>query len=222
MGLDMYMDRVKKIDGMTLNEIFATADYIDYLNRPSKYSSSSLEQWCGRKEDEVRKDKINDVKARLHTTYGAWDLDKEYGHEGVNDGVAYWRKANAIHKWFVDNCGDGIDECQTMEVSQEQLEELLDIAQKVKDSCELVDGDIQNGYTFDENGKEVPIIEKGKYIKDPTVAEKLLPVAKGFFFGSTNYDQWYLEDIESTIKQISEILKTTDFDNEYITYCASW
>ena len=209
MGLDMYMDRVKKIDGMTVNEIFATADYIDYLNRPSKYSSSSFEQWCGRDEDEVRKDKINDVKARLHTTYGAWDLDKEYGCEGVSDGVAYWRKANAIHKWFVDNCGDGIDECQTMEVSKEKLEELLDTAQKVKDSCVLVDGEIQNGYRF-INGKEVPIMVKGKYIKDFSVAEELLPVAEGFFFGSTKYDEWYFENIESTIEQISEILKTTD------------
>ena len=26
--------------------------------------------------------------------------------------VAYWRKANAIHSWFVENCQDGVDECQ--------------------------------------------------------------------------------------------------------------
>jgi hypothetical protein len=30
----------------------------------------------------------------------------------VIEDVAYWRKANAIHKWFVDNCQDGVDECQ--------------------------------------------------------------------------------------------------------------
>ena len=65
-------------------------------------------------------------------------------------------------------------------------------------------------------------MEDGKYIKDPSVAEELLPTTRGFFFGGTEYDQWYFEDIEDTIKQTTEILETTDFDNEYITYQASW
>ena len=25
--------------------------------------------------------------------------------------IASWRKANAIHKWFVDNVQDGVDDC---------------------------------------------------------------------------------------------------------------
>ena len=62
----------------------------------------------------------------------------------------------------------------------------------------------------------------GKYIKDTSVAEELLPTSSGFFFGGTNYDQWYLEDIDDTIKQIKSILETTDFDNEYVLYQASW
>ena len=67
-----------------------------------------------------------------------------------------------------------------------------------------------------------PIIEKGKIIEDDSVACELLPTTEGFFFGSTDYDQWYLEDIESTIEQIAKILETTDFDTEYVIYEASW
>ena len=26
--------------------------------------------------------------------------------------VAYWRKSNQIHRWFVDNVQDGIDDCE--------------------------------------------------------------------------------------------------------------
>ena len=221
MGLDMYMDRVKKINGMTLKQILTTADYIDYLNRPEKYSDSTFESWCGGDEDEVCKDRIDDVKANIKTTYWGWDTEHKYGHEGVAEGVAYWRKANSIHRWFVDNCGGGVDECQLMEISKDNLEELLDIAQRVKDSCVLVDGKICNGYTF-KDGKEVPNMVDGKYIKDTSVAEELLPTSSGFFFGGTNYDQWYLEDIDDTIKQIKSILETTDFDNEYVLYQASW
>ena len=45
--------------------------------------------------------------------------------------VAYWRKANAIHKWFVDNCGGGEDECQQMWVSAEKLELLIHTCSKI-------------------------------------------------------------------------------------------
>tara|TARA_R100000278_G_scaffold110920_1_gene88296 strand:- start:582 stop:1043 length:462 start_codon:yes stop_codon:yes gene_type:complete len=50
---------------------------------------------------------------------------------GVVEEVMYWRKANAIHGWFVDNCQDGIDDCQRTHVSVEQLKELRDLCQRV-------------------------------------------------------------------------------------------
>ena len=221
MGLDMYINRVKKIDGMTLTQILDTESYIDYLDRDAKYSDCSFEDWCGGNIDNVRKDKLDDVRANIFICYPAWDTKKEFGYKTVSDNIAYWRKANAIHQWFVNNCGDGIDECQIMELNKEQLETLLNIAKKVKKSCVLVEGKINNGYTF-KDGKEVPIIEDGKYIKDPSVAKELLPTTSGFFFGSTSYNQWYFEDITDTIKQLTKILKTTDFDNEYVFYHASW
>ena len=30
----------------------------------------------------------------------------------IDEEVGYWRKANAIHKWFVDNVQDGNDDCK--------------------------------------------------------------------------------------------------------------
>lgn len=36
-----------------------------------------------------------------------------------------WRKANAIHRWFVDNVQDGEDDCKEYYVSIKQLEELF-------------------------------------------------------------------------------------------------
>lgn len=43
----------------------------------------------------------------------------------VIEEVAYWRKENHIHKWFVDNCQGGVDDCREADVSKEQLEKLL-------------------------------------------------------------------------------------------------
>lgn len=45
--------------------------------------------------------------------------------------VGYWRKANHIHRWFVDNVQDGKDDCGDYWVSDEKVDELLDICEKV-------------------------------------------------------------------------------------------
>jgi hypothetical protein len=138
--------------------------------------------------------------------------------------VAYWRKANQVHQWFVDNVQDGVDDCQESPVSHEQLKKLYDICVLVADYSKLKDGEITNGYRVEE-GKSIPIIEKGKIIEDPSVAEEMLPTASGFFFGGTEYDEYYLEDITHTI----EMLKP-EFEVEYgngiyepeYYYRASW
>jgi hypothetical protein len=46
----------------------------------------------------------------------------------------YWRKANAIHNWFVQNLQDGKDECQETYVPLEKMVELRDLCQKVLDN----------------------------------------------------------------------------------------
>lgn len=45
--------------------------------------------------------------------------------------AAYWRKANAIHAWFVDNVQGGEDTCNEYEVSRHQLITLRDLCQKI-------------------------------------------------------------------------------------------
>ena len=57
--------------------------------------------------------------------------DEDYGAQEVIFRVAYWRKANAIHQWFVENVQDGTDDCGEYHVSREQLEELLDLCKQI-------------------------------------------------------------------------------------------
>ena len=157
-----------------------------------------------------------DLKPYLHKRGG-----EVYSWESIFEEVGYWRKANAIHKWFVENIQNDVDNCEYYEVSKEQLEELLAVCIKVRDNSKLVKGLVQNGTQY-ENGQWSPCMEEGEYIEDPTVAAELLPTQSGFFFGGTNYDQWYLDDIIDTIDILTKVLETTDFDREMITYCSSW
>ncbi len=45
--------------------------------------------------------------------------------------VLYWRKENAIHNWFVVNVQKGEDDCKEYYVSEEKLQELLNIVKEV-------------------------------------------------------------------------------------------
>ena len=98
---------------------------------------------------------------------------------------AYWRKANAVHRWFLEKTGQAEDVCQEIRISGEQLLELVE-------DCRTV-------------------------LADHSLAEEVLPTQGGFFFGSTEYDEWYFKDLEKTV----EMLKDVDPEDEFI-YQASW
>jgi hypothetical protein len=109
--------------------------------------------------------------------------------------IGYWRKANHIHKWFVDNVQDGNDNCGEYFISDDQLEELLTLCKRV--------------------------------VEDPTLGEELLPTRNGFFFGGTEYDEYYLQTIQQTIDIIEPLLdelKLASEMEEYpeVYYSSSW
>lgn len=49
----------------------------------------------------------------------------------VEEEVGYWRKANQIHNWFVNNVQDGDDNCSVYCVHKKQLLELKELCKKV-------------------------------------------------------------------------------------------
>lgn len=219
MGLDMYLDKVKKLDeNVTLDDICLLNDYFDWKENGQEYT---FEKWCGQDIKKVKRKLIPLYKDEYKERYYDWDDEHKYGHKALLEQLVSWRKANQIHNWFVENVQNGQDDCGCYEVTKEQLETLIELCMKIKLASKLVKGKVKNGYTF-KDGKEVPIMEDGEYIEDPTTAMKLLPSQSGFFFGSTEYDQWYMYDIDFTIEKILEVLRTTDFDNEIVFYSSSW
>lgn len=129
-----------------------------------------------------------------------------------------WRKANAIHNWFVNNVQEGNDDCKSYYVSTDDLQELLDLVNKVLKTITTAKGKVANGYSF-KDGKQTPILEDGITITNPKVCEKLLPTQEGFFFGMTGYDQYYIEDLKYTKKILMAALK--DKEAEFY-YQSSW
>jgi hypothetical protein len=62
--------------------------------------------------------------------------------------VGYWRKANAIHQWFVDHCQNGEDDCREAYVSREQLTELRDLCQTIIDFPDTAEEELPTSVGF--------------------------------------------------------------------------
>lgn len=56
----------------------------------------------------------------------------------------------------------------------------------------------------------------------PENCEEKLPTQSGFFFGSTEYGDWYWQDVKDAIENIERILNETNFETETLYYRASW
>lgn len=105
----------------------------------------------------------------------------------IEEEMGYWRKANAIHKWFVDNVQNGKDDCNDYYVEVEKLKKLRDTIQTI-------------------------LKAKGK--KRENLALKLLPPCDGFFFGNTDIDKYYFADLEDTVNIINKVESETEEANE--------
>lgn len=122
--------------------------------------------------------------------------------------TASWRKANAIHNWFVDHVQGGNDDCGEYIVEEEDLIELKALC---KDILSLKDaGD-----------------ESAAALK----AEQDLPPTSGFFFGSTEIDNDYYADLQDTVDIINDLMLVKApkshpdgliYFYEIYTYSSSW
>jgi hypothetical protein len=68
--------------------------------------------------------------------------------------VGYWRKANHIHRWFVENVQDGEDECLEHYVERSQLVELKGLCQWVLDNRGKAPETLPTQYGFFFGGDE--------------------------------------------------------------------
>lgn len=157
-----------------------------YLTRKSYLSRDYVQneqgEWHWRNKDSVKVEGVGLLKG----VNGVKEICEE---------AAYWRKANQIHAWFVNNVQDGEDECRPHEVGMEQLKELVDTCKKV--------------------------------LANPELAPELLPSQSGFFFGGTDYDEYYFSDLKNTVEQLEPLIEFDEKNQQegvlvYYEYQSSW
>lgn len=103
--------------------------------------------------------------------------------------LMYWRKANAIHRWFVENVQDDEDNCRSYYVPSEKLIELREMCSEA--------------------------------LRNRDKAGELLPTQEGFFFGSTEINDAYFEDMADTMFGLENV-EQLEADGWEFFYCSSW
>lgn len=227
MGLDMYLSSLK-LHGYSVKNARAVEDWLNWQAHLDDIRKGirndkpcTFNEWCGKNESDVTPDMIEALRPEYKTHYYSWDSEKKYPFKSIDTPLASWRKANAIHRWFVENVQNGEDNCGEYAVSKSALEKLREICQTILDKVKLVPGKVHNGDKL-VNGKWEPIYEDGYVVANPEICEDNLPSQDGFFFGSTEFDTYYIDDVKNTVKIIDDVMKTVDWDTETVTYSSSW
>ena len=111
-----------------------------YLSAKKYYSGGEWQPEETRKEFQELLEKSNIVK-HVITDLPSVQLEVSIG---------YWRKVNAVHQWFVDNCQDGVDDCRYAYVPREKLEELKALCEKIVLQPAVADEElpVQPGFFF--------------------------------------------------------------------------
>ena len=107
--------------------------------------------------------------------------------------IGYFRKFNALHSYIVKTFANGVDECQDIILYKEDVEQIKKVLDEVLNAHQQV--------------------EKAK---------ELLPTQSGFFFGGTDYDEFYFDDVKDAAGLMQNLLDNFDFENYQLIYQASW
>ena len=106
--------------------------------------------------------------------------------------IGYFRKFNALHSYIVKTFADGIDNCQDIILYKEDVEQIKKVLDNVLKA------------NTEEKAKDI------------------LPTQSGFFFGSTDYDEFYFEDVKDAADLMQNLLDNFDFEKYQVIYEASW
>ena len=199
MGLDIYFKKVR--GGQSAND--ALAEKQNKRNEEFKEllataESKNLDEvkaqlqhfmWYWEWPSVSKANTLDEVMRIVREIYKEGEEDHwgllDYEGERVRRDRFYFRKVNCIYGYCADN-----ELIEDGEVAMLDHEHMLDILKRAKEIL--------------SQPTEEKKLAKGK---------ELLPTQGGFFFGSTDYDKWYIEDIAEVAKKFEDMI--AEWDDAY-------
>lgn len=198
MGLDMYLTKFIKIEGLGANDYgrasnLVSTKYTKLLKRDGVTYLNEAKPVEQIEYIDFEAEGFGVGSNALNVSQSFYNGDRRFPVLGIE--VGYWRKANAVHRWFVTHVQGGVDDCGYYVVQKSDLNRLRIATMKAMEAFNRGDLD---------------------------ACAKALPAQEGFFFGSQDYGEWYLEDLVLTLEIIDDTLLSVDWDRDVLIYRASW
>jgi hypothetical protein len=203
--------------------------YVNIRHKNTQSKLDAYEAWENKYSYEEWQHLTEEQREEWRNSEPEYDGDM-YGKE-----LMYWRKANQIHNWFVQNCQNGVDDCGRYAITVADLMKLKELCEKILTMTEKRKAMRYTSFCAREK-EEVDVLCLTP--EGVAFAMEHLPSRSGFFFGGTEYDDWYVWALENTVEQINDTLDTLNCDygfalnsdlvtGEYkgdyiIEYSASW
>lgn len=138
------------------------------------------------------------------------------------ESIGYFYKVNCLLPFFGYE-----DDLSIHPIEKCQIEELVSIAKELLKKYHAINSSILSYQEIlkvykDNKKKRMEILEKmdALWKNFAKIAQENLPTTSGFFFGNTEYNEWYVNDLTEIVNVFEEILDSTDFDIDQIfMYC---
>jgi hypothetical protein len=117
----------------------------------------------------------------------------DYGSLSVSVKTIQWRKANAIHGWFVRNVQDGEDDCGSYEVNREDLSNLRTACERVLADHDLAQELLPPAEGFFFGGTELDEWYFGELEETKKSLDKILATTSPFSNSPDTLRGWWFE-----------------------------
>lgn len=159
----------------------------------------SARQYVRRRDFDTGRD--TPIFKTLIETVNARDIVESEGWAGatVEIPVAYWRKANWLHNWFVNHVQNGNDDCGQYSVPMEKLKELQATIREVLNN---------------------PVLARAKL----SAVEGFFFGSTDIYNDDMTLNDYYKETLEYTLEVINKVVgraSIMSYDTDYI-YQSSW
>lgn len=189
MGLDIYFFRTKR---PAYNKY--QKDLEDWMANEPEFLTEETE------EEESREKTYEEMTEEEHKRYSDW-LSARPDWDEIAEECGYFRKVNFLLPYFGygENCSDN-------EISKGELENLVVACNKVLTA-------------YDKRDEEPEPDDEDDAEPWEDLADCYLPTSSGFFFGSTDYDEWYISDVREAKEWAEKLLADLEDDDMVVMNC---
>lgn len=219
MGLDIYFHKLKDNDNLPA-DVYSRDDWGAIRDEEDRQSRAAFSKVYNKSVKDLKKaesENYDKVYNRVIKRFCKFSKFPEYDYKKL--GVEYDYQAR---KYSYTPVSVDVFMTEKESILEKHYSPYIAYFRKVNFVYSYFAGKLIDEVAWVTKGDLEDIIDRcSKVLKDHSLAETLLPTQGGFFFGSTDYDNWYFDDVKDCKKQMERLLKNFK-DNELMYVVMSW